>query len=1229
MPIISSNEIENNTIFRIIYELYKTEFENCCENILIDDKDDLLSYFFSKMNLIIKNNLEKNFSIDKNSLSKIIQKCEMNFISEVYTPMHNICSFTLNKFLISRIIKGKTKNKNGGISNQYLINFLPHCIKEKTPIHICGKKFIQVSENNIKYAICIWCKKCYFGNLILMHCSNCNINYYSKILEDYYFMNKEVLYPATWEKYHCNIVKNEQMSCIQCNEKLWIKNNNLFCKICKIEINPLDISWICSLCQKEFKSKIKIYNSLEFKMRKIKIRDAFLYKKIVKPKSTPCKCVKEEEINKIDFYHKLKEGCHGVMYYTQFGNNHFLVCSSCSLFCSLEEFKWHCPLCFCSFSSNAVKVFNNNKIERIINTNYYFEKENKKKFISKNNINNRILTNLEENNNKAKNEILLTSINNWINENSVNDINTNSKRIKSYNHSISSKSRSKSKSKSKSKNNSIFIKISKISINQTLETTSRKIKENEKGAKYNQKILNMFKKFLGGNKLDLSKNGYNEQISYKLFNSKIISNIKNKNILKNHIKNNHYSLRNNILNNFSFENKGNFKGPVIDSNNKNYKTILKNDSSDSLVNEFKKNISYATSNKIFIKHKKKENRKNNLNIKENSQRKNNNILLKKRNKEKSKISLLNLNLAKTFVNHRNRGKNKIKNLLNGNISYFKNNLKMKYKLYKNKSPNKKKFIPNLRMNNKKLNTSLSKEYFFKREVSLPYKTEGKRLFENEANINIKYKLKNPSEPKLRKIKNNILKNNANIKQYFEKYKKRIKKFNISYDYLYKNNYFNRSIENYSFKKNKNIIKNNILNNEKSKKRNISPSFNNKYLTQSLLNKSIIINFNYFSNLNKSDNSLVHFYESKKPSKIEKILKKIKTSNSKVDNKKFSKNNLNKMIDNQKNIKKKRKIRNIDKNIESSMNSIKGVFESNLKIENAYSNKGFKDYKEKECNNKEFNLEEYKIITQLGQGTFSKIYLVQDKNKNLYSMKKIILSDELDIKSAIKEYQISSKLEHENIVKLLGIYTTKLDITTYVVYILMELGKTDWEKEIRSHIEKKIYYKEIDLISIIKQLIGAFSFLQKNNVVHRDIKPQNILIFKDNKYKLADFGESKEISNIDYSLLNGSLRGTELYMSPLLLNGLRNGQIEVKHNLYKSDVYSFGLCLLYASTSCYKNLYDIRKIVDMKELAIFIENNLKNKYCKKVIDLIISMLEIHEEKRPDFIELERIIDKLFP
>ena len=244
------------------------------------------------------------------------------------------------------------------------------------------------------------------------------------------------------------------------------------------------------------------------------------------------------------------------------------------------------------------------------------------------------------------------------------------------------------------------------------------------------------------------------------------------------------------------------------------------------------------------------------------------------------------------------------------------------------------------------------------------------------------------------------------------------------------------------------------------------------------------------------------------------------------------------------------------------------------------------------------------------------------------MKKIILSEEIDVQSIIKEYKLCSKIKHENIVNLLGLYSNKLDKTTYVVYILMEVGKTDWEKEIRYYKEKELEYSENDLINITKQLISALSFLQTKNIVHRDIKPQNILIFKDNKYKLADFGESKQMSNISFSLNNGSLRGTELYMSPLLFNGLRNGQIDVSHNLVKSDVYSLGLCLLYAATFSNKSLYDVRKFVEMKELKKYIEDTLKDKYSQKFIDLIISMLEIHEDKRPDFIELEKLIGKIF-
>ena len=282
------------------------------------------------------------------------------------------------------------------------------------------------------------------------------------------------------------------------------------------------------------------------------------------------------------------------------------------------------------------------------------------------------------------------------------------------------------------------------------------------------------------------------------------------------------------------------------------------------------------------------------------------------------------------------------------------------------------------------------------------------------------------------------------------------------------------------------------------------------------------------------------------------------------------------------------------------------------------------------NNKlsQFNFNEFTIITQLGQGSFGKIYLVKDSKGNIYSMKKILLSEELDVKTVIDEYNMCYNLNHPNIIKILGIYSNKLDKTTFVVYVLMEVGISDWEKEIRSYKTKKVLYKEEELIDILKQLISSLSFLQKKNISHRDIKPQNILVFKNKEYKLTDFGEARRVGGKDKNsndILQYSLKGTELYMSPLLFNGLRTGQIDIKHNTYKSDVYSLGLCLLYAASTKDRTLFEVRRIIEMPKVRKYVELHLKNKFSDKFINIIVSMLEIHEQNRPDFIELEKIIE----
>ena len=101
-----------------------------------------------------------------------------------------------------------------------------------------------------------------------------------------------------------------------------------------------------------------------------------------------------------------------------------------------------------------------------------------------------------------------------------------------------------------------------------------------------------------------------------------------------------------------------------------------------------------------------------------------------------------------------------------------------------------------------------------------------------------------------------------------------------------------------------------------------------------------------------------------------------------------------------------------------------------------------------------------------------------------------------------------------------------------------------------------------------QLIGILYLMQKNHITHRDIKPQNVLIIN-GKYKLYDFGEIRVLERA--GLIIQRVRGSELYISPILFQGLHNNLIQVRHNTYKSDVFSLGKCLFYACSLIFEEL----------------------------------------------------------
>lgn len=321
--------------------------------------------------------------------------------------------------------------------------------------------------------------------------------------------------------------------------------------------------------------------------------------------------------------------------------------------------------------------------------------------------------------------------------------------------------------------------------------------------------------------------------------------------------------------------------------------------------------------------------------------------------------------------------------------------------------------------------------------------------------------------------------------------------------------------------------------------------------------------------------------------------------------------------------------------ESSLNheNIKkeGRIDLNINLINQKNKQALAKAKEKEEQIDKFNCEDYTVIRQIGQGTFAKIYEVEDKLKKKYAMSKILTNSSEEIEALTKEYSMLKSLSSYklNLINIYAIQIKQLDKTTQAMYVLMDLAVRDWEKEIEVRGVKKKYYTEQELMTIMKELIHTFAELQRHNISHRDIKPQNILLLPDGSFRIADFGEAKRVLSSNKKTARQTIRGTELYMSPILFHALKSkgfNDLYTEHNTFKSDVFSLGLCLLLAASLTFKSLISIRELEDMISIKLKLSGYLK-KYSGKFTDLLYHMLELNEKMRFDFIELEKYVQNL--
>ncbi len=197
-------------------------------------------------------------------------------------------------------------------------------------------------------------------------------------------------------------------------------------------------------------------------------------------------------------------------------------------------------------------------------------------------------------------------------------------------------------------------------------------------------------------------------------------------------------------------------------------------------------------------------------------------------------------------------------------------------------------------------------------------------------------------------------------------------------------------------------------------------------------------------------------------------------------------------------------------------------------------------------NKKVLINKYEIIKELGRGGMAIVYLAVDKQLKREVAVKMLhphMNESEHIIRFEREAVVLATLSHTNIVNIYEFF--EFEGNYYIIYEYVN-GET-----LGNFLEyHRIRYPIISLM-IAYEIIEAIEYIHKNGVIHRDIKPDNIMISRNGTVKVMDFGIAKVLSNTTVTDA-GSLLGSPAYMSP--------EQVMGEEITFKSDIFSIGVLI---------------------------------------------------------------------